>query len=217
MAHEGRVGLVGLGAQGSMYPIGRRGHGAEDGIEAICDVDPAEAEIVLSTDPGVPRYEDYITMLGGGDVDAVVTCVPQAGWLADDIAFLDPTSLLITPDHYVNQLLHAHGEELSALGVGQGGLSEEASRQAFRILCSHWSAYRGTPVRFWLDAQLGEIFGVTERPSEKTADQIYDRIAGCLAAPEFKPRALYEKFKIEVLATTDDPCDDLAAHPVPPR
>ena len=135
-----------------------------------------------------------------------------ARWLADDIAFHDPTSLLITPDHYVNRLLHAHGVELSALGVGQGGLSEEASRQAFRILCSHWSAYRGTPVRFWLDAQLAEIFGVTERPSAETADQIYDRIAGCLAAPEFKPRALHEKFKIEVLATTDDPCDDLAAH-----
>ena len=67
-------------------------------------------------------------------------------------------------------------------------------------------------MRFWLDAQLGEIFGVTERPSARTADQIYDQIAGCLAAPEFKPRALYEKFKIEVLATTDDPCDDLAAH-----
>ena len=58
-----------------------------------------------------------------------------ARWLADDIAFHDPTSLLITPDHYVNRLLHAHGVELSALGVGQGGLSEEASRQAFRILC----------------------------------------------------------------------------------
>ncbi len=135
-----------------------------------------------------------------------------AHWLADDIAFHDPTSLLITPDHYVNRLLHAHGVELSALGVAQGALTEEASRDAFRILCSHWSAYRGTPVRFWLDAQLGEIFGVTERPSEKSADQIYDRIAGCLASPEFKPRALYEKFKIEVLATTDDPCDDLAAH-----
>ena len=135
-----------------------------------------------------------------------------ARWLADDTPFHDPTSLLITPDHYVNRLLHAHGVELSALGVGQGALTEEASRTAFRILCSHWSAYRGTPVRFWLDAQLAEIFGVTERPSTETADRIYDQIAGGLASPEFKPRALHEKFKIQVLATTDDPCDDLAAH-----
>ena len=65
---------------------------------------------------------------------------------------------------------------------------------------------------YWLDDQLAGIFGVTVRPSAETADQIYDQIASCLASPEFKPRALYEKFKIEVLATTDDPCDDLSAH-----
>jgi glucuronate isomerase len=135
-----------------------------------------------------------------------------AQWLADDIPFSDPTSLLITPDHYVNRMLHAHGVELSALGVGQGTMTEQASRDAFRIMCSHWDAYRGTPVRLWFDTQLGEIFGVTVRPSAETADQIYDQVASCIASPEFKPRALYEKFKIELLATTDDPCDDLAAH-----
>ena len=91
-------------------------------------------------------------------------------------------------------------------------MTEEQSREAFRIVCSHWSAYRGTPVRLWFDAQLGEIFGVKVRPSADTADQIYDQIQSCLASPEFKPRALYEKFGIELLATTDDPCDDLAAH-----
>ena len=133
-------------------------------------------------------------------------------WLAEDIPFSDPTSLLITPDHYVNRMLHAHGVELSELGVGQAALSEEQSREAFRTLCSHWSAYRGTPVRLWLDTQLGEVFDVKVQPSADTADQIYDQIQSCIASPEFKPRALYEKFGIELLATTDDPCDDLAAH-----
>ena len=135
-----------------------------------------------------------------------------AQWLADDVPFSDPTSLLITPDHYVNRMLHAHGVELSVLGVGHGPMTEQASREAFRILCSHWSAYRGTPVRLWFDTQLGEIFGVSVRPSAETADEIYDQVASCIASPEFKPRALYERFKIELLATTDDPCDDLAAH-----
>jgi glucuronate isomerase len=133
-------------------------------------------------------------------------------WLSEDIPFSNPTSLLITPDHYVNRMLHAHGVELSALGVAQEAMTEQQSRDAFRILCSHWSAYRGTPVRYWLDDQLSGIFGVKVRPSAETADQIYDQIASCLDSPEFKPRALYERFKIEVLATTDDPCDDLAAH-----
>jgi glucuronate isomerase len=135
-----------------------------------------------------------------------------AEWLAQDIPFSDPTSLLITPDHYVNRLMHAHGVELSALGVGRGSLSEDESRAAFRTLCAHWDIYRGTPVRLWFDTQLAEIFRVTVRPSSETADQIYDQIATCLSSPEFTPRALYDRFNIEVLATTDDPCDDLAAH-----
>ncbi len=73
-------------------------------------------------------------------------------------------------------------------------------------------AYRGTPVRFWLDAQLADIFGVTVRPSAATADAIYDQIADRLATTGVPARALFERFGIEVLATTDDPCDDLAAH-----
>jgi glucuronate isomerase len=133
-------------------------------------------------------------------------------WLAEDIPFSNPTSLLITPDHYVNRMLHAHGVELSKLGVGQPDLTEDQSREAFSMLCTHWSAYRGTPVRLWFDTQLGEVFDVKVQPTAETADQIYDQIQSCIASPEFKPRALYEKFGIELLATTDDPCDDLAAH-----
>src|SRR5690349_9733889 len=112
-----------------------------------------------------------------------------AEWLADDIPFKDPTSLLITPDHYVNRLLHAHGVQLVELGVGQGPMTPEHSRAAFRILCSHWPIFRGTPVRFWLDAQLAEIFGVSVRPTAETADQIYDQIADRLTRPEYRPRA----------------------------
>jgi glucuronate isomerase len=135
-----------------------------------------------------------------------------AQWLADDEAFADPTSLLITPDHYVNRLLHANGVSLDTLGVGQPAFSEEQSREAFRLLCSHWSAYRGTPVRFWLESELAEIFGIDIAPSADTADDLYDAIAAKLATPEFRPRALYERFGITFLATTDDPCDDLGHH-----
>ncbi|WP_375422991.1 glucuronate isomerase [uncultured Friedmanniella sp.] len=135
-----------------------------------------------------------------------------AAWLAENRPFADPTSLLVTPDHYVTRLLHAQGVPLSALGVGQGELTEAQSRAAFRLVCEHWSGYRGTPVRFWLDAQLGDIFGVKVRPSAGTADEIYDQVADRLASEAYRPRALYRQFDIEVLATTDDPCDDLAAH-----
>jgi glucuronate isomerase len=132
--------------------------------------------------------------------------------LLDDQPFDDPASLLITPDHYVTRLLHASGVRLERLGVGTGRLDEGAARDAWRALCEHWDVYRGTPVRYWLESELAEIFGVTERPSVATADAIYDQVAACLGKDEFRPRALFSQFGIEVLATTDDPADDLAAH-----
>lgn len=133
-------------------------------------------------------------------------------WLADDVPFADPTSLLITPDHYVTRMLHAQGVPLAELGVGQGALGPEASRAAFRLLCTHWAAYRGTPVKLWFESGLADVFGLDLAPSAETADALYDAIAERIATPAFRPRALYERFGIEVLATTDDPSDDLRHH-----
>lgn len=132
--------------------------------------------------------------------------------LLDDEPFGDPASLLITPDHYVKRLLHASGVPLERLGVGAQALDEAGARDAWRALCEHWDVYRGTPVRYWLESELAEIFGVGERPSATTADSIYDQVAACLAKDEYRPRALFSQFGIEVLATTDDPVDDLSAH-----
>jgi len=132
--------------------------------------------------------------------------------LVDDEPFPDPAALLVTPDHYVTRLLHAAGVPLAELGVGRGRLPEPESRAAWRRLCEHWDVFRGTPSRFWLEAELADIFGVTVRPSAATADAVYDQVAARLAEDGFRPRALFDRFGIEVLATTDDPCDDLAAH-----
>ena len=132
--------------------------------------------------------------------------------LLHDEPFADPASLLVTPDHYVTRLLHASGVPLDALGVGRGQLAEAEAREVWRLLCSHWDVYRGTPVRYWLEAELAEIFQVSVRPSAQTADAIYDQVADRLAKDSYRPRALHDRFRIQVLATTDDPCDDLSAH-----
>jgi len=165
--------------------------------------------------PTDPTRRDIARRLHG-QVESLPIISPHghvpAGWLAHDLPFGDPTSLLITPDHYVNRLLHSQGVSLATLGVGQGPLDADASRAAFRALCENWSAYRGTPVRYWLQMQFVDLFGIDVRPSAETADAIYDQIAATLLTPEFRPRALFERFKVEVLATTDDPCDDLADH-----
>jgi glucuronate isomerase len=136
----------------------------------------------------------------------------EARLLLEDRPFTDPTSLLVTPDHYVTRLLHASGVPLDRLGVGQGPLTGDAARAAWRLLCVNWSVYRGTPVRYWLESALVDVFGLDLRPAADTADELYDAIADRLAQPAFRPRALFDRFRIDVLATTDDPADDLAAH-----
>jgi glucuronate isomerase len=136
----------------------------------------------------------------------------DARLLLEDLPFADPSSLLVTPDHYVTRLLHAAGVSLAALGVGRGPLGEEEARSVWRLLCRHWDVYLGTSVRAWLETELVEVFGVSVVPAEETADEVYDAIAAQLALPEFSPRNLYARFGIDVLATTDDPADDLAAH-----
>ncbi|MDN5913680.1 MAG: glucuronate isomerase [Pseudonocardia sp.] len=136
----------------------------------------------------------------------------DAGVLERDEPFADPATLLVTPDHYVTRLLHASGVPLTELGVGAEPLDEPGARHAWRTFCRHWPVFRGTPVRHWIESELAEIFGVTERPADGTADAIFDQVSAALAKDEFRPRALFRQFGIAVLATTDDPADDLAAH-----
>jgi len=143
-----------------------------------------------------------------GHVDARV--------LADDLPFGDPAALLIAPDHYVTRMLHAYGEPLTALGHRDRvtGAEPAAPREVWRTFCEHWTAFRGTPTRHWLEAELVELFDLDLVPGPDTADALFDALADRLARPEFRPRAMLDRFGIEVLATTDDPADDLAAHAV---
>jgi len=136
----------------------------------------------------------------------------DAAMLAADEPLGDPTALLITSDHYVTRLLHASGVPLADLGVGQGPLPEAASRRAWRLLCEHWDVFRGTPVRYWLECELADIFGVAVRPSASNADGIYDHLAFLLAKDTYRPRALISRWGVEVLSTTEDPLSDLDAH-----
>lgn len=138
----------------------------------------------------------------------------DAALIAADQPFSDPASLLITPDHYVLRLLHANGVDLAALGRADlsGTSPVPPGRTIWRNLADHWDDFLGTPVRYWFETELHDVFGLTEQPSAANADAQYDHIAGLLASPAFRPRALFDTFGIEVLATTDGPADDLAAH-----
>lgn len=131
--------------------------------------------------------------------------------LADDTPFPDPTALLISPDHYVTRLLHANGVPLDQLRVG--GSDGASPREAWKAFCAHWNDFDGTASGYWLRQEFTSLFGLDmETISAERSDESYDLISDRVGSPEFRPRALFESFGIEVLATTDDPLDDLGAH-----
>ena len=135
-------------------------------------------------------------------------------WYADDINFPDPARLFIIPDHYIFRMLYSQGVRLEDLGLTP--LGEETGqadpRQIWQIFADNYYLFRGTPTRIWIDHALSQIFGVEERLGPDTAEAVYDQVNRSLAQEEFRVRSLYERFRIEVIATTDSPLDDLAAH-----
>jgi len=130
--------------------------------------------------------------------------------LRDDLPFSDPAELFITKDHYVTRLLHAAGVDLASLGAGSAAGADP--RSVWRLFAENWQLLAGTASGYWLTHELVTLFGIDVEPSAETADATYDAIAARLSDPAYRPRALFERFGIEVLATTDDPMDDLAVH-----
>jgi glucuronate isomerase len=134
----------------------------------------------------------------------------QAGWFARNEPFPDPVKLFVQPDHYVFRMLYSQGVRLEELEIGKAHI--ENPRKVWRIFASHYHLFRGTPTRLWLDYAFQNHFGFTERLCASNADCYYEKIEEKLATPEFLPRALFEQFRIEVLATTDSPLDSLEDH-----
>ena len=133
-------------------------------------------------------------------------------WYAEDKAFTDPATLFVVPDHYIFRMLYSQGIDLEALGIGEGPLSEPRAREVWRLFARHYYLFTGTPTRLWLDHSFETLFGFEERLSDSNADRYYDVIAEKLATPEFRPRALFQHFNIEAIATTESPLDPLASH-----
>jgi len=137
----------------------------------------------------------------------------DVGLFATDEAFGNPADLLVVPDHYVTRMLISQGVSPDRLGLPRlDGTRTAEPREIWRGFCSHWHLFLGTPSRYWLEHEFAEVLGLTVAPSAETADDLYDEISARLKEPEFRPRALLDRFGIEVISTTDAATDDLAQH-----
>ena len=131
-------------------------------------------------------------------------------WFAHNQCFADPATLLIMPDHYVFRMLHSLGIGLDRLGLDPRVPVDP--RDIWALFAANYGAFAGTPSRMWLDWVFADVFGLDVRLTADTAGHYYDRIADCLTQPAFRPRALFDRFGIEVLTTTESPLDPLDHH-----
>jgi len=134
-------------------------------------------------------------------------------WFADNQPFPNPTALFIQPDHYIFRMLYSQGVTLESLGIPQvDGKQQADPREVWRIFAKHYYLFRGTPTRLWIDYAFAANFGLKDRLSPENADEYYEVIDKKLSTPEFLPRALFDRFNIGVLATTDAAVDSLEYH-----
>lgn len=135
-------------------------------------------------------------------------------WFATDAPWNNATELLLAPDHYVFRMLYSQGIDLDALRVPRRGgvVPDTDPRAAWRLFAGNYHLFRGTPSRMWLDHVFAQVFGIDRLLDASTADHYYDAINAALATPAFRPRALFDRFRIDFLATTEGADDPLAHH-----
>ncbi len=135
-------------------------------------------------------------------------------WFAGNAPFANATELLLIPDHYIFRMLYSQGVSLDALGIARADGSRAAvdPREAWRIFAQHFHLFRGTPSSLWLNHVFHDVFGLNVRLDATTADAYYDHITAALQTEAFRPRALFQRFNIEVLATTEGAHEALTHH-----
>jgi len=183
-------------------------------------VPPAHRRLVVHEDrlfPAEPSQRAIARRLYA-EVRALPIISPHghtdAAWFATNDAFSNPTELLLAPDHYLFRMLYSQGIDLARLGVAakRANAAPADPRAAWRLLAENWALFRGTPSAGWLNQTFANVFGIERVLDAGSADFYYDTIAAALATAEFRPRALFERFNIEVLATTESPLDSLEHH-----
>jgi len=130
-------------------------------------------------------------------------------WFAEDAPFPDPTALFLLPDHYILRMLYSQGIAMETL---REGADPKHAQEVWRLFAANYHLFRGTPTRLWLDYVFQELFGLDVRLSKATADVYWETISDHLAKKEFRPRALYDRFRMEVIATTDSALHNLEPH-----
>ena len=123
-----------------------------------------------------------------------------------DRGFSDLGELWLGGDHYKWRAMRMCGVDEHFV-TGDADFSEKYVKYA-----EIFPRLAGNPLYYWTQMELSLIFGIHEPLGPNTADGIRERANAKLA--DIKVSNLLTQFKVEYIATTDDPVSDLSAHGV---
>ena len=164
-------------------------------------------------DPALSQARDlYLSVESLPIISPHGHCDPS--WFSENKRFPNPSQLFVIPDHYVFRMLVSQGFTLHELGVPtlDGSIFENNPQKIWKKFSENYYLFRGTPTAMWLDYSFEKVFGITELLTSATSDFYYSQIEEKLSQPEYLPKALFDKFNIEVLSTTDSAISDLSQH-----
>lgn len=121
--------------------------------------------------------------------------------IAEDKVFSDIGELWLSGDHY-------KWRAMRLCGVDEQYMTGNASyRDKFLKYAEILPKLIGNPLYYWTHMELKQIFGINKPLNSETAEEIWEEANKKL--PNLSVRKLLSFFKVEYIATTDDPVDSL--------
>ncbi len=126
--------------------------------------------------------------------------------IAEDKKFENLTQIWLKGDHY-------KWRAMRAFGIAEKFITGDASDEDKFMQWAKVVPYTlKNPLFHWTHMELLKPFGINEYLNEHSAPAIYTHCNQLLQTEGFSTRSLLRTFNVEMLGTTDDPCNDLTAH-----
>jgi glucuronate isomerase len=130
----------------------------------------------------------------------------SAADIAADRTFRNLSEIWLEGDHYKWRAMRANG-------VSERFCTGDATpREKFGAWARTVPFTLRNPLYHWTHLELQRYFGIDELLNEHSASAVWKQANAALGTGELTAQGILRKFKVRVLCTSDDPCDDLRHH-----
>ena len=157
-------------------------------------------DFLLKTETARHLYHDYAEKMPIIDYH----CHISQKEIYENRRFKTITEVWLGGDHY-------KWRQMRANGIDEKYITGDASDlEKFKAWAATLSRLIGNPLYHWSHLELQRYFGIYEPLTEDNAEEIFNKCNEVLQ--KLPVRKILEDSKVNIICTTDDPCDDLHYH-----